>query len=125
MEIHSRKVKFLRGYSTVDYKTTRKLAKTIKMILEHKPTYKLELIESLIKLHTKSFFKIMDYKHSITTKTVQECWTKKDTGKDAFDAILEDIHGQLHWFFLRGLRIDIHFLDDTIFYDTSSDENNE
>ena len=126
-----KKFKFHKGFSTLDIVTTRKLTRNVKLVLEQRlgeeGSANARIIESLIRMYSRSFFRIIDFKYSITEPGKKEQLDGYDTGKDVYTAVFKEENSrpyrvQLHWVLIRGLKLDPTNATTVFYNESSSDE---
>ena len=110
------RLRFLRGYSSLDIRTTRKLTRITKetiMCYSHP-----DVVESLIVQRSDPFFKIVEIRYYTAAAGERLRLGGSDTGKEVFNLVfINDAERRLHWLFIRGLKPEEY--NNTIFYDTS------
>lgn len=112
--------KFLRGFSSLDIKTTRKMTRIVKeTVWTHQDQSPL-VIEKLLIQGTKSFFKTLDIRYCVTNPGERLRMSGSDTGKEIYKVVFNENNRKLHWVFIRGLKNEDTV--NTIFYDTSSSD---
>ena len=128
---HVKSFKFHKGYSSLDKTTTKRLTRIAKNVIEQRLSAENDssnqrIVEGLIKMNSRSFFNIIDFKYSITDPGAKEILEGHDTGKQIFTAVFKEENSRpyqikLHWVLLRGLGPEANAI--TTFYDEpSSDE---
>ena len=121
------KVRFFKGWSSLNEYLTSRLTFNVKLILENRLTYAKDTkhIESIIKLNLKTFYSVFyfEYKAAIVPEELGN--EGNDRVFDVFDVIFKDKNNIFHHFHIRGMERDRALQlkdDDTIFYASSEDD---
>ena len=109
--------KLLKGHTTLDIKTARRLHRIVKeAVFKHKDP---KLIEIMIRQQLV-FFWIMEFKYCMTNPGEVATFKGCDTGKHSYTAIFNEDNIRHHWILIRGLKNADAVT--TVFYDITSSE---
>ena len=124
MKRKSEKVKFFRGWTSLNENLTTKLTFNVKMLLENRlANGKLHTLQQLIKLHVKTFFCIHQFDYKVS-KVIENTTDYGNIGRslDYLDVIFLSKDGHLHQIEIRGQDHCHGREDNAIFYESSDSE---
>ena len=124
MAKQSGKIKFVRGWTSLNENITSKLTFNVKMLLENRlRVRKLNCLEKLVELHTKTFFCVHKFDYKVS-KALEDMPGHESLGRtlDFLDTIFVSKDGYLHHISIIGQEQENGNQNEAIFYDSSDNE---